>query len=82
MQNCKNIFNSLKNKNIVFPNNIKNSYLVYISKNNNINNYNNKFSNNNNYLKNINNMNNNLNNFHNMNNNNLNKLLFFDIYTK
>ena len=82
IQNCKNIYNSLKYNKVSFPNNIKNPYLKYLSQNNiinnNVNNYNNINNNNNlNTLNNINNnfikMNNNYNNmnanFNNINNN-------------
>ena len=44
IQNCKNIYNSLKHNRVSFPNNIKNPYLKYLSQNNiinnNMNNYN------------------------------------------
>ena len=81
IQNCKIIYNNLRSNNIIFPNNIKKSYLNYISgntQNNTNNNYNNlnnmnynmnynNFNNNNYNIKN--NMNNNMN-FNNINNNN------------
>ena len=68
IQNCKNIYNSLKYNKVSFPNNIKNPYLKYLSQNNYMNNYN--FINNNNLNK-VNNMNNNFNNM-NYNYNNMN----------
>ena len=67
IQNCKNIFNSLKNNNVIFPNNINNSYLKYISQN--YNNMNNNMYNMNNMNNNMNIMNNNMDNMNNMNNN-------------
>ena len=77
IQNCKIIYNTLRFNNIIFPNNIKTSYLNYISlntqnnTNNNYNNFNNmnynNFNNNNYNIKN-NNLNNNMN-FNNVNNN-------------
>ena len=53
LQNCKDVFNSLKKSNIMFPNNIKNTYISYINPNNSINNNNNNFNkqNNNNELR-------------------------------
>ena len=78
IQNCKSIYNTLRCNNIIFPNNIKKTYLNYISRNtqNNTNintnkNYNN--FNNMNYNMNYNNFNNNNNNIKNNNfNNNMN----------
>ena len=84
IQNCKDMYNTLKCNNVIFPNKIKHNYLYYISQNNqnnNINNYNNmnnnmNFNNNfNNNMNFINNFNNNMNfnqNFNNINNNNRN----------
>ena len=63
IQNCKDMYNTLKCNNVIFPNKIKHNYLYYISQNNqnnNINNYNN-MNNNYNYNNNLNNINNNKN---------------------
>ena len=62
IQNCKNVFYSLKDNNILFPSKIKISYKTYLSQNNKINNIQNNFKNNNNNIKNNNlNMNNKIN---------------------
>jgi len=83
LQNCNNIFISLKNNNIYFPNYTKNLYQGYLAQgnynkynimnNNNINNYNRNINNNNIMNNNANNYNRNINNNNiNYNNNNIN----------
>ena len=80
IKNCKNTYYLLKNSHIIFPNNLRYSYMNFISKNNimntnnNINNINfNNFNNNIYHTFTFGNANNNSNNYNNLiNNNNLN----------